>query len=49
MKNSVEIKEKEEALETLHLKSNQIRAQKNIKMVKRKLSEYLSANKYGEK
>ncbi len=49
MKNSVEIKETEETLENLHLKSNQIKAQKNIKMVKRKLSEYLSASKYGEK
>ena len=48
MKNSVEIKETEETLETLHLKCNQIKAQKNIKMVKRKLSEYLSASKYGE-
>ena len=49
MKNSVEIKEKEETLENLYSKCNQIRAQKNIKMVKRKLSEYLENNKYRER
>ena len=49
MKNSVELNEKIEPLENLHSKCNQIKAQKNIKMVKRKLSEYLSNNKYGGK
>ena len=49
MKNSVELKEQEETLENLHLKCSQIRAQKNIKMVKRKLSEYLTSNKKREK
>ena len=46
---SVELNEKIEPLENLHSKCNQIKAQKNIKMVKRKLSEYLSNNKYGGK
>ena len=48
MKNSVEINEDEETLETLHSKCNQIIAQKNIKWVKRKLSKYLQNNMYME-